>query len=99
MGSGGLACGCVENPSILGGHSLLVAQVISRVINTLKVALPLQFLLSPTAADMTGVITENMANIVGHEELAHILAKLGSISDEEARKRLADEEAKEDSEK
>jgi len=48
---------------------------------------------------MAVVITENMAKKAGGKGLPRMLAELESISDEEARKRLADEEAKEDSEK
>ncbi len=92
--------GIHDNFFDLGGHSLLATQVISRVINAFKVELPIKSLFeSPTVADMTVVITENMAKKAGGEELARMLAELESISDEEARKRLADEEAKEDSEK
>ena len=92
--------GIHDNFFELGGHSLLATQVISRVIKTFRVELPLRSLFeSPTVADMAVVITENMANKVGHEELARMLAELESLSDEEARKQLADEEAKEDSEK
>ena len=92
--------GIQDNFFDLGGHSLLDTQVISRVINKFRVELPLISLFqSPTVADMTVVITENMARKAGDKELARMLAELESISDEEARKRLADEEAKEDSEK
>ncbi len=84
--------GIYDNFFELGGHSLLATQVISRVINAFKVELPIKSLFeSPTVADMAVVITENMAKKVGDEELALMLAELESISDEEARQRLADE--------
>ncbi len=92
--------GIHDNFFDLGGHSLLATQVISRVINTFKLELPVKTLFeSPTVANMAVVITENMAKKAGDEELALMLAELESLSDEEARKRLADEEAKEYSEK
>ncbi|MCZ6626467.1 MAG: AMP-binding protein, partial [Deltaproteobacteria bacterium] len=92
--------GIHDNFFELGGHSLLATRVISRVINTIKVEVSIKSLFeSPTVADMAVVITENMAKKAGGEELARMLAELESISDEEARQRLADEEAKEDSEK
>ncbi len=92
--------GIHDNFFNLGGHSLLATQVISRVINAFKVELPIKSLFeSPTVADMAVVITENMAKKAGDKELARMLTELESISDEEARQRLADEEAKEDSEK
>ncbi len=92
--------GIQDNFFDLGGHSLLANQVISRVINTFKVELSIKsFFESPTVADMAVVITENMAKKAGDEELARMLAELESISNEEARKQFAEEEAKEDSEK
>jgi len=91
--------GIHDNFFDLGGHSLAATRVISRIINTFNVELPIRFLFaSPTVADMAVIITENMAKKAGEKELACMLAELESISDEEARKRLADEEAKEDSE-
>jgi len=84
--------GIHDNFFDLGGHSLLATQVISRVINTFKVELPIRYLFeSPTVAEMAVVITENMAKKAGEKELANMMAELESISDEEARKRLADE--------
>ncbi len=84
--------GIQDNFFDLGGHSLLATQVISRVINTFNVELPIKSLFeSPTVADMAVVITENMAKKAGGEELARMLAELESISDEEARKRLAED--------
>jgi amino acid adenylation domain-containing protein len=84
--------GIHDNFFDLGGHSLAAARVISRVINTFKVELPIKSLFeSPTVADMAVVITENMAKKAGDEELARMLAELESISDEDARQRLADE--------
>ena len=84
--------GIYDNFFELGGHSLLATQVISRVINTFKVELSIKTLFdSPTVADMAVVITENMAKKAGDEELARMLAELESLSDEEARQRLADE--------
>ncbi len=92
--------GIQDNFFDLGGHSLLATQVISRVINTFKVELPIKSLFeSPTVADMAVVITENMAKKVGGEELARMLAELESISDEEAQRQLVDERSKEASEK
>jgi amino acid adenylation domain-containing protein len=84
--------GIQDNFFDLGGHSLLATQVISRVINTFKVEVPIKSLFeSPTVADMAVVITENMAKKAGDEELARMLAELESLSDEEAKRRLAEE--------
>ncbi|MFQ5681991.1 MAG: AMP-binding protein [Candidatus Binatia bacterium] len=84
--------GIYDNFFDLGGHSLNATQVISRVIKTFKVELPIKSLFeSPTVAGMALIITENMAKKAGDEELARMLAELESISNEEAQKRLADE--------
>jgi len=92
--------GIHDNFFELGGHSLLATQVISRVINAFNVKLPIKSLFeSPTVADMAVVITENIVKKAGDKELARMLTELESIYDEEVRKRLADEEAREDSEK
>jgi acyl carrier protein len=85
--------GIHDNFFDLGGHSLAATQVISRVIDTLRMDLPLKALFeSPTVADMAMVITQNLAKKVGEEELACMLTELDSLSDEEARQRLAEEE-------
>jgi len=92
--------GIHDNFLDLGGDSLLATQVISRVINAFRVELSVKTLFeSPTVVDMGVVITENMAKKAGDEELAHMLDELESLSDEEARKRLADKESKGHSEK
>ena len=92
--------GIHDNFMELGGDSLAATRVISRVIDIFRVEPPLRSLFeAATVANMAIVITENQAKRVGQEELARVLAELESLSDEEARKRLADEDAKEDSEK
>lgn len=87
--------GIHDNFLELGGHSLAATQVISRVIDRFRIELPLKFLFdSPTVADMAAVITQNQAKKAGQEELARVLAEVESLSDEEARQRLADESKK-----
>jgi amino acid adenylation domain-containing protein len=84
--------GIHDNFFEVGGHSLLATQVISRVINTFKVELPIKSLFeSPTVADMAVVITKNMAKKAGDEELARMLTELESISDEEAQRLLSNQ--------
>jgi amino acid adenylation domain-containing protein len=86
--------GIHDNFLELGGHSLLATQIISRVLDTLHVEVPLRSLFeTPTVEDMAVVITENMAKKTGDEELARMLAELESLSDEEAQRRLANERA------
>ena len=79
----------------LGGHSLKAMQVISRVMTTFKVELPIKFLLnSPTVAEMADVIVTNRGRTIGQEELAHLMGELESMSEEEAQQLLAEETVK-----
>ncbi len=84
--------------SDLGGHSLLATQVISRVIMTFKVELPMNYLLnSPTVAEMAVVISEYQNKILGGNDLQWIVRALESLSDEEAERLLADQREIQDS--
>jgi amino acid adenylation domain-containing protein len=84
--------GVHDNFFDLGGHSLTASRVISRVVKTFRLELPIKALFdSPTVAEMTVVITKNMAKKAGDEELARMLSELESLSDEEVQRRLAEE--------
>jgi acyl carrier protein len=73
-----------------GGDSLLAIQIISRVIRTFQVELPVRALFeSPTAADMALMIVQNQAVKTGQENVERMLAELEALSREEARKREA----------
>ena len=85
--------GIADNFLELGGNSLLATQVISRVLNTFQVELPLRSLFdSPAVADMAVVITQNQAQKAEPQDLDRMLAELEQLSDEEAQRRLADED-------
>ncbi|MFC1712325.1 AMP-binding protein [Candidatus Poribacteria bacterium] len=57
----------------LGGHSLMATQIISRVIDTFQVKLPLSSLFqSPTVADMAEVIVQNLAEKAQQREIGYI---------------------------
>jgi acyl-coenzyme A synthetase/AMP-(fatty) acid ligase len=72
----------------LGGNSLLATQVISRAITTFQVTLPVQTLFqTPTIADMAVVIMQNQTQ-AGQEEMAHMLAELEALTEEEAQRLL-----------
>jgi acyl-coenzyme A synthetase/AMP-(fatty) acid ligase/acyl carrier protein len=81
----------------LGGHSLRAMQVISRVMTTFKVELPIKFLLnSPTVAEMADVIVTNRGRTIGQEDLARLLGEIELLSDKDAQKILAKESARSD---
>ena len=83
--------GVHDNFFDLGGHSLTAARVVSRVIKEFLIEVPLQSLFqSPTVAEMAAVITENQAKVLRDGGLERIVAELESMSDEGARRRLAE---------
>jgi acyl carrier protein len=78
----------------LGGHSLAATRVISQVIRKFQLELPLQSVFqSPTIAAMAALITEHQGEQLGEEELDCVLTELESISNEEAKRLLADRSA------
>ncbi len=78
----------------LGGHSLAATRVVSQVIKQFQLELPLQSLFeSTTVATMAAVITEHQGKKVGEKELDRILTELESLTEEEARRLLADKSA------
>ena len=82
--------GIHDNFFDLGGHSLMAARIVSRVIKTFQVEVRLQALFAaPTVAEMAAVITEHQAKKLGEQDLDRILAELESLSEDEATKLLA----------
>lgn len=81
--------GIHENFFRLGGHSLVGTQVLSRVRDVFKVRLPLESLFRrPTIAEMALTITQHQADAVGREDLAHLMADLSELSEQEAEQLL-----------
>ena len=84
--------GVHDNFFELGGHSLVASQVISRVIKSFQLDLPLQSLFqAPTVAEMAVVIMQNQAKKAGKEEMARMVAELEVLPDEEAQRLLTEE--------
>ncbi len=86
--------GIHDNFLELGGHSLLATQIITQVIKTFKVEVPLRSLFeAPTVAKMAMIITRYQTRKAKPDEIGRMLAELESLSDEEAQ-RLVVEEAR-----
>ncbi|MBE9029059.1 AMP-binding protein [filamentous cyanobacterium LEGE 11480] len=82
--------GIHDNFFQLGGDSILVTQIINRVRNELKVELPfLIFFQQPTIANMALRVTQLQAEIVDTKEIAQLLERIDSLSDEEAQQLLS----------
>jgi len=87
--------GIHDNSLELGGHSLMATQIISRVIRKFQVEVSVKSLFdSPTVADMALAITQRQAAKADEEEIERMLDELEALSDEEARRLLADESVK-----
>jgi amino acid adenylation domain-containing protein len=81
--------GINDNFFDLGGHSLTASRVISRVIQTFRLNLPLKLLFdSPTVAEMASVIAANQAKLATQDELKRMLSNVEAMSDEEAQRRM-----------
>jgi amino acid adenylation domain-containing protein len=87
--------GIHDNFFDLGGHSLAATRVISRLIQTFQLELPVKALFdAPTVAEMAAIITENQAKRASDSELAQMLREVETMSEEEAQKLLAGESAR-----
>jgi hypothetical protein len=84
--------GIYDNFFELGGHSLAATRVVSQVLKTFQLEVPLQSLFqSPTVAKMALVITEHEGKKLDGNELNRILTELESLSDEEAQRLVANQ--------
>ena len=78
-----------------GGYSLLATQVISRVRQAFQMDLPRRTIFEkPTVEELTMVIMEKLFERGGGEEMPRILAELESLSEDEARRLVAEESGK-----
>jgi amino acid adenylation domain-containing protein len=88
--------GVNDNFFDLGGHSLAAGRVVSRVIKTLQLELPIRALFeSPTVAEMAAIIAQNQAKKASDEKLTRMLSEVETMSEEEARKQLVEEDRRE----
>lgn len=83
----------VESPSIhddffeLGGDSLAASRIISRVIQTFQLELPLKALLeAPSVAQMTAVIDANHEKHATDAELARMLSEVEAMTEADAQR-------------
>jgi len=87
--------GIHDNFFDLGGHSLAATRVISRVIQTFQLELPLKALFdSPTVAEMAMIIALNETKIAEPEALASMLNEVEAMSEDETQRLLAEESAR-----
>jgi acyl carrier protein len=78
--------GIHDNFFALGGHSLAAMRVISRVIQTFKLDVPILGLFdAPTVAQMAAIITQKHAQRASDAELAKMLSRVEAMTEEEAR--------------
>ena len=77
------AVGREESFFALGGHSLLMTRVATRVRETLGVPLPMKsFFDRPTVAGLAASLVEEMAKKAGERRLEELLARVESLSNE-----------------
>ena len=84
--------GVSDNFLNLGGHSLAASRIISQIIRSFQLELPIKALFdSPTVEQMAAVIMEHRGKRLGEEDLEHMLGELESLSNEEAKRILTEE--------
>jgi len=86
--------GIHDNFFDLGGHSLAATRVVAQVIRKFQLEIPLQTLFrAQTVAGMAAVIAQNQGKTLDARELEGILSELESLSDDDAKKLLAKQDA------
>jgi len=78
----------------LGGHSLAASSVISRIIQSFQMELPIRVLLnSPTVADMANVVLATEAKPSSDEDLQRMLDEVEALSDDEVLQAVTERKA------
>jgi amino acid adenylation domain-containing protein len=68
----------------LGGHSLLVMQVVNRVNNAYQIKLPIRTLFDgPSVNDLVAAIVESQVEQLGDDIFSQMLAEIGELSEHE----------------
>jgi len=81
--------GMLDNFFELGGHSLLAIQLVSRIQRAFHVTLPLRKIFeSPTIQSLALGVLEQQAKVPSHDDVTRLLAKLASMSEEDAQREL-----------
>ena len=84
--------GIYDNFFDLGGHSLLGTVVMSQVQSVFHVRLPLLSIFeSPTVAELTLLIEQELIKMLTPEKLPEVLNELNKLSDDEAKELLISE--------
>ena len=82
--------GIHDNFLDLGGHSLVAARVVTRVMDAFHTELPITALFAgPTVAEMAALILRKGASLAGAPGLERMLNEVEAITDEEASQSLA----------
>lgn len=77
--------GIHDNFFDLGGHSLAASQVISRIIKTFRLELPLKALFNtPTIAEIALIIEDSQMKKASDEDVARMLSELEALSEPKA---------------
>jgi len=86
--------GIHDNFLDLGGHSLAASRVISRVIQSFQLELPVKALFdAPTVAEIANIITQNQTKQASNTEMAQMLHEVEAMTEDEAQRQLAKESA------